>query len=240
MKTPKLLRRRTAVVALFLLVAVPLAFGQSLGEVAKKERERRKKNKDEGREVLVIAENEIWPEEETGDDEGEDVDVDEEGPSRPGATSSRAGVGATPTSVRSEEETLDEYDLEMEGDVPDFIPPDLPLDQKLQMFERMKRHYRSQVREIDESIAENEARLRELEQEIAETSAMGGAGLPVAPRAGTGSTQPLTGQESVTLVAEQQRLERLTENLRERKEQLRLSLQEKGRVAGIPRGYLRF
>ena len=109
------------------------------------------------------------------------------------------------------------------------------------MFAQMKRHYERQVAEIDEEIAKNEARLKQIEAEIGATSALGGAGLPVAPQTGTGTaTRPMTGQESASLVGEQNRLQAMNQQLRSRKDQLKVDLQAKGRVGGIPPGYLRF
>ena len=109
------------------------------------------------------------------------------------------------------------------------------------MFQRMRRHYDQQVREIDNAIAENNERLRQLEAKIGATSALGGAGLPVAPQTGTGTANTqMTGQESQQLIAEQKRLQTMNAQMESRKDQLKLDLQTKGRVAGIPPGYLRF
>lgn len=214
--------RWTLVVAL-LLTLPALGLGQSLGEVAKKERERREKNKQEGKKALVFSETEIFGEER----EAESAPA-ETGAETPPRSSS---IGERPARDRSESGE--------EGDVPSSIPPDLPLDEKLVMFERMKAHYESQVRQIDEEIAKNEARIRELDSEIRSASTSGGAGLPVAPSADVTNRQ-FTGQESVTLVEEQQKLKTMNERLQAQKERLKLNLQEQGRVAGIPPGYLRF
>ncbi|HSF20087.1 MAG TPA: hypothetical protein VLK65_31510 [Vicinamibacteria bacterium] len=212
--------RWTLVVVLILTPA--LGLGQSLGEVAKKERERREKNKQEGKKALVFSESEIFGE------EGEAESAPETGVETPSRSSS---VGERP--VRERSESIEE------GDVPSSIPPDLPLDEKLVMFERMKTHYESQVRQIDEEIAKNETRIRELDSEIRAASTSGGAGLPVAPSADVANRQ-FTGQESVTLVEEQQKLKTMNEHLQGQKERLKLNLQQQGRVAGIPPGYLRF
>jgi hypothetical protein len=214
---------------LVLLVLVPaLAFGQSLAEVAKKEKSRREKNKEEGREVHVISEEDVGA--------GPAPATTESGGEQSGAARS------TPApSEASSEESLPDGESEEDLNVPAFIPPDAPLPEKLEMFGRMKRQYERQVKEIDEAIAKNDTRLKELEREIASTSALGGAGLPVAPQTGTGAaTRPMTGQESVTLVEEQNRLQGANQGLRERKETLKMDLQAKGRAAGIPAGYLRF
>jgi hypothetical protein len=215
--------------ALFVL-APTLALGQSLAEVAKKEKNRREKNKQEGREAQVISESELG----SGSEDAQTESTTEEG----GAATSPS-YGASSSSIS--EQSVPEDESEEEESVPAFIPPDAPLPEKLDMFERMKRQYQRQVQEIDEAIAKNDARLREVEAEIGSASALGGAGLPVAPQAGTGAaTRPMTGQESVTLVGEQNRLQEANAQLRTRKEELKTNLQAKGRAAGIPPGYLRF
>jgi DNA repair ATPase RecN len=128
-----------------------------------------------------------------------------------------------------------------EEDVPQTIPADLPMEERLELFEKMKRRYNQQVQEIDQAIAENNERIRQLDAKIGATSALGGAGLPVAPQTGTGAANTqMTGQESQTLVAERDRLTAANDQMSQRKEQLKLDLQTKGRVAGIPAGYLRF
>ena len=220
---------RMTLLALFVL-APTLALGQSLAEVAKKEKNRREKNKQEGREAQVISESELG----SGSEDAQTESTTEEG----GAATSPS-YGASSSS--SSEQSVPEDESEEEESVPAFIPPDAPLPEKLDMFERMKRQYQRQVQEIDEAIAKNDARLREVEAEIGSASALGGAGLPVAPQAGTGAaTRPMTGQESATLVGEQNRLQEANAQLRTRKEELKTNLQAKGRAAGIPPGYLRF
>jgi hypothetical protein len=216
---------------LALLVLVPtLALGQSLAEVAKKEKSRRERNKQEGREAQVISESDLSSVSKEGQSEtpGEDA-----------STGTSPSSGAPSSS--SSEETVSESESEEDANVPAFIPPDAPLPEKIEMFERIKRQYLRQVKEIDEAIAKNEARLRELEAEIRATSASGGAGLPVPSQPGSGDVnRQLTGQESATLVAEQNRLQQANEGLRARKEELKMNVQAKGRAAGIPAGSLRF
>ncbi len=217
--------------ALFVL-APALLLGQSLAEVAKKEKSRREKNKQEGREVQVLSESDLGSGSEATQTEA-------------GAASAESAASLPPapygtresSSSASSEEGMSEED----ANIPAFIPPDAPLPEKLEMYERMKRQYQRQAAEIDEAIAKNDARLKELEAEIGATSAFGGAGLPVAPRTGTGAeTQQMTGQESVTLVAEQKQLQDANAGLRARKEELKANVQAKGRAANIPVGYLRF
>jgi hypothetical protein len=216
---------------LALLVLAPtLALGQSLAEVAKREKNRREKNKQEGREAQVISESELG----SGSQETQTESSTEEG-----GAATRPSHGSS--SSASSEESVSEGESEEDANIPAFIPPDAPLPEKLDMFERMRRQYQRQVQDIDAAIAKNDARLRELEAEIGSASALGGAGLPVAPQAGTGAaTRPMTGQESATLVGEQNRLQEANAGLRARKEELKVNLQAKGRAAGIPAGYLRF
>jgi len=220
---------RMTLLALFVL-APTLALGQSLAEAAKKERNRREKNKQEGKEAQVISESELG----SGSQETQTESSTEDAAAAPSPS-----YGSS--SSASSEESVSEGESEEDANVPAFIPPDAPLPEKLDMFDRMKRQYQRQVQEIDEEIAKNDARLRELEAEIGSASALGGAGLPVAPQAGTGAaTRPMTGQESATLVGEQNRLQEANAQLRTRKEELKTNLQAKGRAAGIPAGYLRF
>ncbi len=211
---------------LVLLLLLPgLAFSQSLAEIAKKEKERREKNKQEGRKALVISEDLLSTNQAQADGSGQAQGGGTTGSTRP----TRA--------PRSDDEGA-EY---VEEDVPKSIPPDIPLEQKLDMFQRMKRHYDQQVREIDNDIAENNESLRQLDAKIGAVSALGGAGLPIAPRTGTGTANTqMTGQESQQLIAEQKRLRTMNAQMEKRKGQLKLDLQTKGRVAGIPPGYLRF
>ena len=216
---------------LVLLVLLPgLALSQSLNEVAKKEKERREKNKQEGKEALIISEDQLSSEQAQAGGSGQ---VEVEG----GST----GSAAPPRPRADEGEEYDEESEYMEEDVPKSIPPDIPLEQKLEMFQRMRRHYDRQVREIDNAIAENNERLHQLQAKIGATSALGGAGLPVAPQTGTRSANTqMTGQESQQLLAEQNRLQTMNGQMESRKDQLKLDLQTRGRVAGIPPGYLRF
>lgn len=217
----------------FLVLVPGLALSQSLTEIAKKEKERREKNKQEGRDVLVISEDQLSAEQVVGGS----GQVQVEG----GSTGSAGPPPRRGSGDGDGEEEYDEGAEYTEEDVPKSIPPDIPLEQKLEMFQRMKRHYDQQVREIDNAIAENNQRLRELQAKIGATSALGGAGLPVAPQTGTGTVNTqMTGQESQQLIAEQNRLQAINTQMESRKDQLKLDLQTKGRVAGIPPGYLRF
>lgn len=226
-------RKRSTLTVLLLLVPA-WTVGQSLGEVAKKEKERRERNKQEGREVIVISEEELFPERAQGSESSE---TDGGEPGTPASSRS-----APPPPRSGEDEPYDEeLDYVEDGDVPQNIPPDAPLEERLEIFQEMKRHYEQQVREIDQAIAENNERIRQLDARIGATSAAGGAGLPVAPQTGTGAeTTLMTGQESQTLMAERERLQAMNEQMTRRKERLKFDLQTKGRAAGIPPGYLRF
>jgi hypothetical protein len=223
---------RMTLLALFVL-SPTLVLGQSLADVAKKEKSRREKNKQEGKQVQVISESDLGS--------GSEETADESGAPEGAAPASPSYGSSGSSSTSSSEESVPEGETEEDFNVPAFIPPDAPLPEKLEMFERMRRQYQREVQEIDEAIAKNDARLRELEAEIGAASALGGAGLPVAPQTGTGTaTQQMTGQESATLVGEQNRLQTANAGLRARKEELKSNLQAKGRAAGIPPGYLRF
>jgi hypothetical protein len=220
---------RNALIVLFLTLPTFL-FGQSLAEVAKKEKDRREENKKQGKEATVISETDL-----------ESFAPLEAAEGGSGSEADGAAPDSRSTSTSSREDGSVSEEEGEEENVPESIPPDRPLAEKLAMFEKMKRQYDRQVQEIDKQIGENEKRLREIDSQLASTSALGGAGLPVAPQAGTGAaTRPMTGQESATLVGEQNRLQSMNDTLRARKDQLKLNLQEKGRVANIPAGYLRF
>jgi hypothetical protein len=210
--------------SLVLLLILPtLVVGQSLSELAKKEKARREENKKRGTTVHILSEDKLYP------DGRPEIDDEKEANVTAGERTS------------SDDEGLDLDDFEDDKDLPDFIPQDVPLPEKLRIFELLKWEYERLVQEIDQSIVENRERLRELEVEIGATSARGGAGLPIATQPGTDSVNvPLTGQESVTFVAEQNRLQRMNQQMEARKGQLKANLQEKGRLAGIPPGYLRF
>lgn len=224
--------KSTLLVLLLLLPA--LALGQSLSDVAKKEKQRREKNKQQGKKALVISEDDL-----AAPPTGGSGQVEIEGGS---SGASRSALPPASASASSDEEGV--YDAESdysEEDVPRVIPPDVPLEQKLEIFQRMRRYYDQQVREIDTAIAENNERLRQIESRIGATSALGGGGLPVAPQTGSGAaTTQMTGQDTQQLVAEQQKLQAANQQLESRKEALKVDLQTKGRAAGIPPGYLRF
>jgi len=217
---------RSTLVIWFLLLP-SLTIAQSLGELAKKERERRDKNKEQGKSAIEISENDLYP-------EGRPA------PETEGAESASTGESARAPAASTAEYTEEELRDGEEDNVPTFISPDAPLEERLETFQRMRRHYENQVREIDEKIAENEKKLRELQAEMGATSAAGGAGLPVPQTGAEAPNRQMTGQESQTLIAEQDRLQEMNQQLAAQKEKLKFDLQQKGHAAGIPAGYLRF
>jgi hypothetical protein len=215
---------------LVLVLAFPaILFGQSLADVAKKEKERRESNKKAGKEATVLSEEDIArvrPAGSTGDV------VSEEGSGGESGASESYASGSEDYTEASESEESGE-------DVPTSIPPDLPLNERLDLFNRMRNHYLAQAKEIDGQIRENEAKIRKAQSDLASTSAAGGGGLPVAPGAAPVPGQ-MTGQESAALADELNRLQAINQQLQTQKEQLKTDLQAKARVAGIPPGYLRF
>ena len=220
---------KSTILVLFLILPA-IGLSQTLSEVAKKEKERRDKNKQQGKQAQVVSENDLKAAKGSSPEiEGIAQPGPSEGASRP--VSETSSSGPSPSESEGEEDT----------NVPTSISSDLPMDQRLAVFERMKRQYARQVEEIDKAIAKNNARLKEIETELAATAGLGGNGLPVAPQTGTGAaTRPMTGQESTALVGEQERLKAMNEQMSGRKAQLKLDLQAKGRAANIPVGNLRF
>lgn len=219
------------ILLVFILSLPTIGLAQSLGEVAKKERERREKNKEEGKKALTFTETEIFGEEEEQTEGVEGVEGD-------------VGSDVPRTSTADEfDYTMSESESDSESgsgeDAPKSIPPDIPMDARLEMFQRMKDNYERQVRELDGQIAENNKKIAALDEQIRTASSSGGAGLPVAPTS-QGSDQLYTGQESETLLAEQNKLKTLNERLEARKGQLKSNLIAQGRIANIPAGYLRF
>ena len=215
-----------------LLLSPALAMSQSLGELAKKEKERRDKNKQKGVKVRVISENEIGlatPEASTD--------------SESAAGSARSSAPPPPGRSRddrrssSEEEAMEEG-IEHAVDVPDRIPPDLPLEDRIEMFTRMKRDYDSKVQEIDNSIAENDEQIRQLDAQIALVNDTGGA--PVAPTMPSAEaiTTPPTGQGARPLIDRKNRLQAMNLNSSEnRKEQMKLDLQDERSRRRRSRGF---
>jgi hypothetical protein len=192
-----------------------LCGGQSLSEIAKKEKERREKNKEKGEEVRVITEEELQQ--------------------ATASTYSTTGVASrtSPASGPRGRSQIDEDDID-DADTSTEIPPDADLRDKIALFEEMVKDYNREVQEIDEEIAKNNARLEQIEQELIN---IGGSGLPTAPVA---NRAPLYEGNTVPLRAEQQRLRDRNQELEDQKRQAANELRQKGRRAGIPAGYLRF
>jgi hypothetical protein len=192
---------------------------QSLSELAKKEKERRKKNQEKGEQALVITETEL----QQGRSESTapvESSVESTGTRRPARSRS--------TQPRS---SGDEGD---EGPPPTEIPRDAPIRDRIAIFEQMLTAYREEVKRIDGEIAKNSARIEEIQRQL---STIGAGGPPVSPEVDRSPRYP---GEATGLQAEQQDLRQKNQQLEARKRQLANELREKGRRAGIPAGYLRF
>ena len=223
------MKRRILTGILLLLAAPALLLGQSLSELAKEEKERRKKNKDSGTEVEVITDREL---------------VANQGRiANPGASAAPAeGVGSAQSSgsteaaetgeARSSFREEDEID-EQTRPVTD-IPADASLEQKLSLLERMKASYQRQVEELDAEIQENNQRLVEIQEELVVT---GGTGLPTAPQA---DRTPRNPANIPGLRNEQQELRQRNQALEAQKQSAKEDIISRGRRAGIPASYLNF
>ena len=223
------MKRRILTGILLLLAAPALLLGQSLSELAKEEKERRKKIKDSGTEVEVITDREL---------------VANQGRiANPGASAAPAeGVGSAQSSgsteaaetgeARSSFREEDEID-EQTRPVTD-IPADASLEQKLSLLERMKASYQRQVEELDAEIQENNQRLAEIQEELVAT---GGTGLPTAPQA---DRTPRNPANIPGLRNEQQELRQRNQALEAQKQSAKEDIISRGRRAGIPASYLNF
>ena len=212
---------------IFLLLAIPaLLLGQSLTELAKEEKERRKKNKESGEEVQVITEREL---------------VENEGRiANPGASAAPAeGVGfaqssgSTEAAGTGEVRSINEEDEEDEPPVTN-IPADASLEQKLSLLERMKASYQQQVGELDAEIQENNQRIAEIQEELVVT---GGTGLPTAPQA---DRTPRNPANIPGLRNEQQELRQRNQALEAQKQSAKDDVIARARRASIPASYLNF
>ena len=212
---------------IFLLLAIPaLLLGQSLTELAKEEKERRKKNKESGEEVQVITEREL---------------VENEGRiANPVASAAPAeGVGfaqssgSTEAAGTGEVRSINEEDEEDEPPVTN-IPADASLEQKLSLLERMKASYQQQVGELDAEIQENNQRIAEIQEELVVT---GGTGLPTAPQA---DRTPRNPANIPGLRNEQQELRQRNQALEAQKQSAKDDVIARARRAGIPASYLNF
>jgi hypothetical protein len=218
-------------VLLVLLAGPRVLPAQSLTQVAKEEKERRKKIKDSGKQIVVITDKELAanqgkianPSGETSSSEGasspqstESSGVDDE--SRPAPGNPPVNDAAAPR----EESTVTE------------IPSQGSLQEKLSAFEAMKASYASKVKEIDQEIQKNNQRLSEIQDQLVST---GGTGLPTAPQADRAPRNPA---DVPGLRAEQQQLRDKNQALEAQKQTLKNDILSKARRAGIPPGYLAF
>jgi hypothetical protein len=203
-----------------------LVMGQSLSEIAKKEKERRKRNEKKAGEVHVITEDELQ-EVRRASPPSEESTAEASATSRPSPRSP-----TTPRPPRTPRQGGDEVS---EGGAPTEIPRDADLREKIAVFEQMLAAHRAEVKEIDDEIAKNNARIEEIEREL---STMGAGGLPVAPAVDQQVRNPAA--DTVRLRAEQNELRQKNQQLEAQKRRSAEELRQKGRRAGIPAGYLRF
>ncbi len=210
---------RRQILYLFLFLMVPsLAAGQSLTEVAAKEKERRKKNKESGKQVSVITDTEL------AQTQGRIANPTDEG-STPSSGQGAERTGRR-TARRVSEEDEDDEEVTLRGDA--------SLQQKLEAFEAMKASYQEKVKEIDEEIRKNNKRISEIQQALVST---GGTGLPTAPQADMQVRNPA---DIPAMRQEQAQLREKNQQLEARKKPLKDDLIAKGRRAGIPARYLTF
>jgi len=202
-----------AVLGLVILTS-SLAFGQSLGELAAKEKERRQKNKQSGKPVRVVTDSELRQPEETGSSAESSETTPNTAPRPSGASSSSEEV---------EQGSGRATDLPREGS----------LESRIQVFQSLKKGYEQEVAKIDLDIAKNRQRLVEIEEKLA---SLGAGGLPVAPQP---DMAPRYDGEFFGLMDEKGKLQTQNQELEARKESLWQELAEKARRAGIPPGYLR-
>ena len=211
----------------FLIWLVVLSFAgfanaQSLAELAKKEKERRKKNKDS--ESKVITESDLSR---VKSPAFSSTAV----PSSSGSASAGASRAEGSPGAEAEAGTEGQRD---EVTTPATIPSDAPLQDKISLFEQMVKAHRAEIQKIDEEIAKNNARIQEIQQQLA---SIGGTGLPTAPRA---DRTPRYEGQTPALRSEQQELRQKNQQLQAQKTSKANALRETGRRAGIPAGYLRF
>ena len=209
-----------------LVLAGPSIGAQSLTELAKKEKERRNKNKQEGKEVQVITEENITTE---GPAFTTTVDTSKSSTSRRSASGTRTG---------SESEYIEEGEEgeRAEPQVPTEIPTSASPQERIAIFQRMLTAYRAELAKIDEQIAKNNARLAEIEQEL---SVIGG-GVNMPPPVPQADFKPRNPGDKFALEAEQTDLRQKNQQLEAEKKTKADQLRAKGRRAGIPASYLNF
>lgn len=202
-----------SLLAIFLFSA--FVGGQSLTEIAKKEKERRKNLEEKGETTKVITESDL-----------QQVSASSPSP----ATSSTAKTQSQgPERIAIDEDELTDADTSTE------IPPNAALRDKIALFEQMVKVYQTEVQEIDKEIAKNEARLEAIQQELI---IEGGSGLPTA--ISNPNRAPTYAGNTVALQKEQQELKDRNQQLQAQKRKSADDLRAKGRRSGIPAGYLRF
>jgi hypothetical protein len=205
------------------MLAAPAVGAQSLAELAKKEKERRNKNKKEGKEVQVINEDNLTA---TGPAFTTTVDTSKSSTSRRSSTGTRSG---------NESEVMEESEYD-EPEVPSDIPMGVSPQEKIAIFQRMLRAHQAEINNIDEQIAKNNARLGEIEQEL---NAIGG-GVNMPPPVPKADFQPRNPGDKFALEAEQRDLRQKNTQLEAEKKTKADQLRDKGRRAGIPASYLNF
>ncbi len=216
---------RRILIGLTLALAVPvLLVAQSLIELAKEEKERRKKNQERGEQVHVITEKEL------AENTGTIANPDAQTTSTPATAAAKRHEPSSRTSRAS----TSEDDTSADDEVPEDVANDAAIEVKLRTFEAMKAGYQKRVKTIDEEIQKNNQRLAEIQEELVST---GGTGLPTAPQADMTPRNPAS---IPALRSEQQQLRDKNQALEAQKKTLKDDLIQKGRRSGIPARYLQF
>ncbi len=216
---------RRILIGLSLALAVPaLLVAQSLTELAKEEKERRKKNKERGEQVHVITDKEL------AENAGTIANPDAQTTSTPATAAAKTREPSSKTSGDS----TSEDDTSADDEVPEDVAADATIEVKLRTFEAMKAGYQKQVKTIDEEIQKNNQRVAEIQEELVSS---GGTGLPTAPQA---DMTPRNPANIPALRSEQQQLRDKNQALEAQKKTLKDDLIQKGRRSGIPARYLQF
>ena len=211
------MRRRFAAFSIVLALSAGAAWAQSLGQIADKEKERRKKNKETGKVVKVVTETDLPA-------------ADSPPPSSAGGPATTTTAPARrPSGARRSGEGGEGGDEERVTE----IPQDGSLPAKLSAFESMKRSYQADVAGIDKEIAKNRTRLSAIEQELI---SLGATGLPTAPQA---DLKPYNPSQTPALQNEKTQLEARNRELEAKKESLWQDVESKARRAGVPPSYIR-
>ncbi len=207
-------------------LAAPSVGAQSLTELAKKEKERRKKNEQEGKEVHVITEENLTSE---GPAFTTTVDTSKSSTSRRSPSGTRTGGELEYIEEREEGERA-------EPEVPTEIPTSASPQEKIAIFQRMLTAHRAELKKIDEQIAKNNTRLAEVEQELNVI----GAGVNMPPPVPQADFKPRNPGDKFALEAEQRDLRQKNQQLETEKKTKADQLRAKGSRAGIPASYLNF